>query len=781
MQVSTANRVKFPLHGARHSLRVCSAALVTSVISVAFIATVLSATAFCKSAMAASYPRMEGEYAKPDEARTKAAARLPLRGTAAMQTNFTAIDFPAVSTAKIDAAKESNSVGDAVTGKAKPALQIGISRTLREELPNLGTTPALKWTSLADGSKLAYLRVSSPTAKAIRVGLAVSNVPDGTEIRFSGDAHPSIAAAIADKLQLTTLNDAHDIYWTPLTEGDVQLIEISVPRSADLGSANTDELKFSVKAVSHIFATPSQKFSDAKAFGDCNVDAVCASQTPGYLNAKNAVAMISFQADNGQGGVTSATFTCTATLLNDNDPTTQTPYLLTSNRCISSQASANTLTSFWFYENTTCANPRVFDVAVNSATIIDGGAALLVSDFNNDSAFLRMNGIPPGGVFFSGWDTNPIAVGESISVLHHSLGDPTRLTLGSVERFRNDFAGLTGTFASATYTTGTTSLGSTGAGLLTTASGDYSLRGTLVGGPATCDNRNQTASGGNYAYYSRFDQIYPAIKRFINKTITPPNFTDIWWGGPAESGWGIQITQHATGNIFATWYTYDQSGNQLFIVMSGCDLIPFNGSVCSGRLYRTTGTPFNDTAFSGATTTYIGNGTFTFTDANNAAFDYTINASATNNATTIRKQITRFPFGTGFSAFPNDASDVYYQPDASGWGYSLAQHGSAAFGVIYHYDENRNPMFLTMYMPAYNGNVGGSSSATLYRSRSNGGSHYLTPGWRVADISNVPVSGSGSAAVTTTTGGLNLMFTVSTGLSGSGSYTQIRSITKIPF
>ncbi len=771
MQVNIANRVKFPLHGARRSLRVCSTALVTS-----FISALLISTVFGGSALAATLPRIEGEYAKPDEARSKAAARLPFMGNAAMQTNFTAIDFPAISTAKIEAVKKSNSVGDAVTGAAKPALQIGISRTLRDELPNLNATPVLRWTSLTDGSKLAYLRVTSPAAKAIRVGLAVGNVPVGTEIRFSGEANSSVAAAIADKLQLTTLNDAHNIYWTPLTEGDIQLIEIFVPRGAE-----PTTLKFSVEAVSHIFATPSQKFTDAKAFGDCNVDAVCASPTEGYLNAKNAVAMISFQADNGQGGVTSATFMCTATLLNDNDPTTQTPYLLTSNRCVSSQASANTLTSFWFYENTTCANPRVFDVGVTNATIVNGGAAFLVSDFNNDSAFLRMNNLAPGGVFFSGWDANPIAVGEAISVLHHSLGDPKRLTLGSVERFRNDFSGLTGTFTSPTYTTGTTSPGSGGAGLLTTTNGEYFLRGTLVGGPATCENRNQTANQGNYAYYSRFDQIYPAIKRFINKDTTPPNFTDIWWGGAAESGWGIQITQHASGNIFGTWYTYDQAGNQLFIVMSGCDLIPLNGNICSGRLYRTTGTPFNSTTFSGATTTYIGNGTFTFTDANNATFDYTINASATNNATTIRKQITRFPFGTGVAAFPNDASDIYYQADASGWGYSLAQHGGAAFGVIYHYDENRNPMFLTMYMPAYNGNPGGSSSATLYRTRSNGGSHFLTPDWRASDISNVPVGGSGIATVSTVTGGLNLMFTVSTGLSGSSSYTQIRSITKIPF
>jgi len=35
------------------------------------------------------------------------------------------------------------------------------------------------------------------------------------------------------------------------------------------------------------------------------------------------------------------------------------------------------------------------------------------------------------------------------------------------------------------------------------------------------------------------------------------NFTDMWWN-PSESGWGLNITQHAaTNKAFVVWYTYD--------------------------------------------------------------------------------------------------------------------------------------------------------------------------------------------------------------------------------
>jgi len=85
-------------------------------------------------------------------------------------------------------------------------------------------------------------------------------------------------------------------------------------------------------------------------------------------------------------------------------------------------------------------------------------------------------------------------------------------------------------------------------------------------------------------------------------------------------------------------------------------------------------------------------------------------------------------------------------------------------------------MFLTMYMPTFNNTSGGA--ATLYRTRSNGNSSYLSPTWRASDISNVPVSGSGNASVSVIPGGLNLTFTVN---SNGNNYTQTRALTRVPF
>ena len=730
-----------------------------SVFSAVVFAAVFGVTAAI-AAGSSSAPSVEGEYAKPSAAATKAAAQLPLKGTLDMQSDFASIALPAMNAAKIEAVKKSNSVGG-----NKKSMQIGIARLLRDELPAENASPTLRWKSIATGGKVAYLRIKSTDAKAIRVGLNVSGAPDGLELRFVGSNNPNQVVALASAGELSTLKDDKGIYWTPMTEGQFQTIEISLPAGAD-----TAAFRFTVDSVSHIFATPSLKFGDAKSVGDCNVDVICAPPTQGFVNAKNSVAKMIFQ----EG---SRSFVCTGTLLNDNDPNTQIPYFYSANHCISTQAVANTLNTYWFFDNPTCANPRTFDVDISISTLVTGGAALLFADLNSDGALFQLNRAPPVGAFFLGWDSNIIGVGENITVIHHPEPDPKRITLGVVDSFRNDFGGgVNGSFISPRYTTGSTFGGSSGAGILTLSGGNYFLRGGLLGGPAACTNSGQPASADNFDYYSRFDLIFPSIRQFIFKDVTATNDTDIWWGGPAESGWGIQITQHASNNIFATWYTYDQSGNQLFVIMSGCDLIPFNGAACSGRLYRTTGTPFNAPTFVGANVTQIGTGTFTFTDPNNAIFDYTIAASASNATTSIRKFITRFPFGAGFATFPNDNSDIYFKSDASGWGYSLAQHGGEAFGVIYHYDENRNPMFLTMYMPTFNNTTGGA--AILYRTRSNGGSHFLTTTWRPSDISNVPLSGSGNASVSVVPGGLNLTFTVN---SNGNNFTQTRALTRVPF
>jgi hypothetical protein len=120
-----------------------------------------------------------------------------------------------------------------------------------------------------------------------------------------------------------------------------------------------------------------------------------------------------------------------------------------------------------------------------------------------------------------------------------------------------------------------------------------------------------------------------------------PNFQDLWWRSPAgsESGWGVNIT-HQGDILFATWFTYDASGKGMWLVMSNGNKVGTN--TYSGALFRTTGPVFSASPWNGSqvAATQVGNATFTFSDANNGTFAYTVGSVSQTKA------ITRQEFAT---------------------------------------------------------------------------------------------------------------------------------------
>ena len=119
------------------------------------------------------------------------------------------------------------------------------------------------------------------------------------------------------------------------------------------------------------------------------------------------------------------------------------------------------------------------------------------------------------------------------------------------------------------------------------------------------------------------------------------NYQDLWWAAPAgfESGWGVNLTMQSN-IIFATWFTYDQSGAPLWLSATARAA---GANVYSGTLNRTTGPAFNSMPFSPSAVqvTPVGNVTFTFIDGNTATFAYTVNGIAQTKA--ITRQVFRTP------------------------------------------------------------------------------------------------------------------------------------------
>jgi hypothetical protein len=120
----------------------------------------------------------------------------------------------------------------------------------------------------------------------------------------------------------------------------------------------------------------------------------------------------------------------------------------------------------------------------------------------------------------------------------------------------------------------------------------------------------------------------------------PPNYQALWWGGEAESGWGVNVA-HQGDILFATWFTYDTDGRGMWIVMpNGAKTA---GGVYAGSLYRTTGPAFSAQPWppSGVSAVEVGNGSFAFTDAEHGTFTYTLGGVTQSKA--IVRQVFASP------------------------------------------------------------------------------------------------------------------------------------------
>lgn len=215
-----------------------------------------------------------------------------------------------------------------------------------------------------------------------------------------------------------------------------------------------------------------------------------------------------------------------------------------------------------------------------------------------------------------------------------------------------------------------------------------------------------------------------------------------WWN-PNEPGWGMSITQHDS-MIFVATYTYDQAGQPTWYMMSSC---PVSGNSCTGDLYKVTGGTPPTESWSGADKAVrkVGTGTLKFADADNGRFDFTINGA--NGS----KFITRRIFATDGTRATVDYTDLWWNPDESGWSIALTHQFGAIFATWYAYDASGKA---TWYVASNCVVAGSGCSGDLYQVT--GGSP-LTANW------------NGSSKVTTKVG--SVTFTFSDANNGLMSYT----------
>ena len=586
--------------------------------------TLAAAAALAAAGAWAQAPVVPGEPARAAGAESRPTLRLP-----AAKADRPAIRLSDISDTAEEMVREANARSRAGPFQ-RDALRVvvGVVRGA-ESVPESPRRAPLAWSRVA-GGHAAQVSIASPGAEAMRLAIDLAGVPTDVEMVFFGSAAP---ARLEGPVRVGDIRDRTQPWWTPVTEGESQTVEFFVPERHDPAA-----ISMRVAQASHLVAGPSTGFAkrleDIGTAGSCNVDVPCSNlyANPSFRDVAESTAQMVF---------TDGPFTalCSGTLLNDSAPNSQVPYFFSANHCFENetgpfkspaqmQAVANSLTTIWGFQAGACGvqSPR------SGWYQLGGGATVLYNNAHTDTLFLRLNADPPTGAFFSGWDANPLGGGAGVVAIHHPQGDLKKVTQGSVLGFSTPgVGGGNASFVESRWASGTTEVGSSGGGLWTAAGGTFHFRGALWGGSASCAN----PSGSDH--YSRFDQAYPALAGWLGATGgTAIDYTDLWWN-PNESGWGLNLIQHPSRTIFATWYTYAPDGKRTWFTMSSGTWTSAN--TYTGTLYSTSGPHFlGSFDASKVTRDPVGTATLTFNDANNATFTYSV------NGVTGTKQITRQPF-----------------------------------------------------------------------------------------------------------------------------------------
>jgi len=194
------------------------------------------------------------------------------------------------------------------------------------------------------------------------------------------------------------------------------------------------------------------------------------------------------------------------------------------------------------------------------------------------------------------------------------------------------------------------------------------------------------------------------------------NYTSLWWN-PVESGWGLNIN-HQDSILFATLFTYSQSGAPMWLVAS--DLARQSDDSYAGPLYRVSGPAFNKVPWSSVSVIQVGTMRIKFADENSGQLSYTVDSVSVSKP--IEKLIFVSPTvcvgSSGSRSGATNYQDLWWNAQESGWGLNLAHQGDVIFATLFTYDSAGNDLWLvasSMRMQ-YDGSFSGALFATSGRS-----------------------------------------------------------------
>ena len=406
---------------------------------------------------------------------------------------------------------------DLAVKTASMATRAGIHR-------GLGTRVALesgRWDLLADGRAVWRMALQSPGAAGIRLHFRDFRLGAGARLWLhdGSSAESEIMGPYEDRgvygdgefWSDFVLAETIVIEYQPGARGAAEALPFTIAEISHLLPGALPESPAAANRIAPSLASPlawaGNGADPRQAAATCNLDISC---FPEWAETARSVAHFVFEED-------SSSYVCSGTLLRTTTAN-NIPYFLTADHCVSTDAVARTVQTFWQYQTTRCDGPPANKRDAQRTL----GARYQVSEAvaKGDYSLIRLNSVP-SGVVFSGWSTNAVNLGTTLVGIHHPTGDYKRFSRGVRTTTGSQLRGANpALYYTVSYNEGLIEGGSSGSGLFTSPG---VLVGMLSSGPKTetpCDIKPFPAN------YGKFSDVFGGLREYLEgRTTDNPNPT----------------------------------------------------------------------------------------------------------------------------------------------------------------------------------------------------------------------------------------------------------------
>lgn len=258
-------------------------------------------------------------------------------------------------------------------------------------------------TEIQDKGTIWQYKIESKNAWSLGIFFSKYHLPQKAKVFIYDSSKTQLRGAF-------THNNNHENNLLPVAEfpGNDMIIEYFEPISPEFSG----EL---------ILGSVSQAYTNLQRMANDSTGINC-KEGDDWQIEKHSVCLMTFHDFQNS-------YFCSGALIN-NVKEDETPYFLTANHCINSESIANTVITYFNYENSTCET----DDASFSQTL--SGATFKSGSKHSDFSLMLLNEYPPDeyNPFYAGWDVtgaNP----RSSACIHHPDGGPKCIAIASNTAF----------------------------------------------------------------------------------------------------------------------------------------------------------------------------------------------------------------------------------------------------------------------------------------------------------------------------------------------------------